>query len=124
MTQPIIMSDSATSSVKNCVAFGFANMVFTGLGGNIVQANNVGNATVVTPVFVSIGTDFHPDASGSAYQAGDASLAATTDIDGNAFDPTTPSIGCYEAAAAGGGTTRAVGNSRAGFLPSPFTLTP
>jgi len=124
MIQPIIMSDSATSSVKNCVAFGFANMVFTGLGGNIVQANNVGNATVVTPVFVNLGTDFHPDASGSAYQAGDASLAATTDIDGNSFD-TPPSIGCYEAASSGGGGGGgAVLKSRAGFLPSPFTLTP
>jgi hypothetical protein len=124
MTQPIIMSDYASSSVKNCVAFGFANMVFTGLGGNIVQASNVGNATVVTPVFVSLGTDFHPDSSGSAYQAGDASLAAATDIDGNPFD-TPPSIGCYEAVASGGGTTNSVIKSMGGgLLSSPFTLTP
>ena len=123
MIQPIIMSDSATSSVKNCVAFGFANMVFTGLGGSIVTANLVDNSTVVTPVFVNLGTDFHPDASGSAYQAGDASLAATTDIDGNSFD-TPPSIGCYEAESSGGGGGGAVVSSKAGFLSSPFTLNP
>jgi len=124
MTAPLAVSNSASSSVKNCVAFGFVNMVFTGLGGSIVTANLVDNSTVVTPVFVNLGTDFHPDASGSAYQAGDASLAASTDIDGNSFD-TPPSIGCYEAASSGGGGGGgAVVSSKAGFLPSPFTLNP
>lgn len=119
---PIIMSDDPSNIVKNCVAFGFANMVFTGLGGSIVQANNVGNATVVTPVFVNLGTDFHPDASGSAYQAGDASLAATTDIDGNSFDRP-PSIGCYEAPSSGGGggLTRTVKAPALG-INNPFSL--
>ena len=126
MTAPMAVSGVASNSVKNCVAFGFANMVFTGLAGVIVQANNVGNATVVTPVFVSLagpgGTDFHPDASGSAYQAGDASLAATTDIDGNSFD-TPPSIGCYEAASSGGGggLTRTVKAPALG-INNPFSL--
>ena len=76
------------------------------------------------PIFVAIGTDFHPDPAGSAYQTGNPAHTPAYDIEGNPFDPTTPSLGCYAAASTGGGTTKAVGNSRAGFLPSPFTLTP
>jgi hypothetical protein len=121
---PILMSDDSGNTVKNCVAFGSATMVFTGLGGSIVKANLVDNSAAVTPVFVSVGSDFHPDPDGSAYQAGDASLAATTDIDGNSFD-TPPSIGCYEAeSSGGGGGGGAVASSKAGFLSSPFTLNP
>ena len=76
------------------------------------------------PIFVAIGTDFHPDPAGSAYQTGNPAHTPAYDIEGNPFDPTTPSLGCYAAASTGGGTTKAVGNSRAGFLSSPFTLTP
>ena len=84
-----------------------------------------GTNTPTLPVFVAIGTDFHPDPAGSAYQAGDPAHTPAYDIEGNPFDPTNPSIGCYEGASSGGGGGGgAVSNSRAGFLPSPFTLTP
>ena len=124
----VYMKDDSSNAVKNVISFGDAGENFD-LGASVVTANLVSSdgtassSAVVLPVFVSLGTDFMPDTSGSAYHSGDATYAPSTDLAGNSFD-SPPSIGCYEAAAAGGGGGGAVLNSRAGFLPSPFTLTP
>ena len=77
------------------------------------------------PILVdAVNQDYHPDTTGVAYHAGDAAHAPTKDLDDNDFD-SPPSIGCLEAPAApAGGGGGAVMNSRAGLLPSPFTLTP
>ena len=125
----VYAKSEVTNVVKNVISFGDAGDNFD-LGASVVTANLYDQAAVTAdgnPVFEAqsgdVVSDFHPHASGLAYHNGDATFAPSTDIDGNSFD-SPPSIGCYEAAAAGGGTARAVGNSRAGFLPSPFTLTP
>ncbi len=125
----VYMKSEATNQAKNVISFGDAGENFD-LGASVVTANLVSSdgtassSAVVLPVFVSLGTDFMPDTSGSAFHSGDATYAPSTDLAGNSFD-SPPSIGCYEAAAAGGGGGGgAVLNSRAGFLPSPFTLTP
>ncbi len=121
----LFLKNDATNTAKNVISYGGQASDFT-LGGSVVTANLTDQVAVTAdgnPVFVALGTDFMPDTSGLAYHSGDAAFAPATDIDGNSFD-SPPSIGCYEAPAAGGGTARAVASSGAGFLTSPFTLTP
>ena len=69
--------------------------------------------------------DAHVNPLGLSYQNGDYAKIVDPDLDGNNYN-SPPSRGCYEEtpAAGGGGGGSAVSNSRAGFLPSPFTLTP
>ena len=121
-----IWAKSAGTTVENCVSWNSAtDYIFqTGATG----ANNYNTADVVAdgnPVFVDFAAgDFHPDTSGLAYHNGDAASAPATDIDNLPFD-SPPSIGCYEGASSGGGATyNSTSASCAGFLTSPFTLTP
>ena len=68
--------------------------------------------------------DAHVNPLGLSYQNGDYAKIVDPDLDGNNYN-NPPSRGCYEETpAAGGGGGGAVLKSRAGFLPSPFTLTP
>ena len=115
----------ASNNAKNVISFGGQATDFD--VGVATTANLYDQADVTAdgnPVFVNIGTDFRPDPSGLAYQNGDTNFAPTKDLAGNDFnDP--PSIGCYEGeSSGGGGGGGAVMKSRAGLLPSPFTLNP
>ncbi len=96
-------------------------------GGSAPTLTNVSLSSTVlaSPVLEDPASgDFYPADPGLALQTGNAANApAGGDLNELPFD-TPPSMGCLEAVAGGGGTTRAVGNSRAGFLSSPFTLTP
>ena len=89
------------------------------------------SSTVVTPIFVDeAADDFNIVDTGSAYQNGSYAYQTTNgaplnDLVGNAYDVTTPAIGCYEFVSAGGGPTNSVIKSMGGgFLSSPFSLTP
>jgi len=67
-------------------------------GDNVVNAN---------PIFVDhANADYTPNSDGSAYGNGIASLTASLDLSGSAFN-SSPSIGCFEGAASGwsGGST-------------------
>ena len=126
ITNAFYVKNDAATTVKNCVSFGGATNNFSTMT-SAVTANLYDQSDVTAdgnPVFVALGTDFHPDPSGLAYHNGLAAGAPAKDLDDNDFD-SPPSIGCLEAPAApGGGGGGAVMNSRAGLLPSPFTLTP
>ena len=126
ITNAFYVKNDAATTVKNCVSFGGATNNFSTMT-SAVTANLYDQSDVTAdgnPVFVALGTDFHPDPSGLAYHNGLAAGAPAKDLDDNGFD-SPPSIGCLEAPAApGGGGGGAVMNSRAGLLPSPFTLTP
>ena len=121
----VYMKSEATNQAKNVISFGDAGENFD-LGASVVTANLVSSdgtassSAVVLPVFVSLGTDFMPDTSGSAYHSGDATYAPSTDLAGNSFD-SPPSIGCYEAAAAGGGSPL-VAQAPALGMNNPFSL--
>jgi hypothetical protein len=71
---------------------------------NHVSGDTNGDATVVTPVFDDFdNADYHPNSDGSAHENGLASGAASYDLDGTAFDGSSPPIGCYAPASPASG---------------------
>tara|TARA_Y100000593_G_scaffold66928_1_gene123122 strand:- start:142 stop:1263 length:1122 start_codon:yes stop_codon:yes gene_type:complete len=116
--------------VEECVAYGTgADSTDFRFNTSYQAFNNCFSQTQVAangnPILVDApNQDYHPDPTGVAYQAGDTANAPAKDLDDNDFD-NPPSIGCLEAVASGGGGGGgAVMKSRAGLLPSPFTLNP
>jgi hypothetical protein len=121
-------SANSGNTIKNCIAFGeYNDDDFYGTGAPTVSANLYDNADVLASspgvVFVNLaGGDYHPNAgAGSiALGGGDTTSYPTTDIDGNSFD-SPPSIGCYEAPSAGGGSPLAAQAPALG-MNNPFSL--
>ncbi len=125
----IRLSNGGGVTINDTISYGTAtgDALDLSWGGGAPTQTNVSLSSTVgaSPVLEDPANgDFYPANPGLAYQTGNAANApAGGDLNELPFD-TPPSMGCLEAVAGGGGTTKAVGNSRAGFLPSPFTLTP
>lgn len=125
----IRLSNGGGVTINDTISYGTAtgDALDLSWGGGAPTQTNVSLSSTVgaSPVLEDPANgDFYPANPGLAYQTGNAANApAGGDLNELPFD-TPPSMGCLEAVAGGGGTTKAVGNSRAGFLSSPFTLTP
>tara|TARA_R110002110_G_scaffold86265_2_gene225169 strand:- start:3541 stop:4557 length:1017 start_codon:yes stop_codon:yes gene_type:complete len=130
------LETNATTSAKGIramsshthVSLNCPNITGDFYSGTVAEANTITTAMAQASgqdLMVDAATgDAHVNPLGLAYQNGDYAKIVDPDLDGNNYN-NPPSRGCYEETpAAGGGGGGAVLKSRAGFLPSPFTLTP
>ena len=126
----ISVSNGYLVSILDCITYGTPGGDATDLsaGGsaptevNVTKSSGVGASAVLVD---APNDDFYPADPGLALHTGNALYdPAGGDLNQQPFnDP--PSMGCLEAVASGGGGGGgAVMKSRAGLLPSPFTLNP
>ena len=106
-----IHSAGSTQKMKNLISFGATGTAFSGNSGDTVVAQLEDNGDVTTDgnaIFTSIGSagitdDYTINADGLAYGRGLAAELPShgNDVDGNAFDSSSPNIGCYATVASG-----------------------
>ncbi len=124
----ISVSNGYLVSILDCITYGTPGGDAQDLIGSPVSVVNVTKSSGVGANAVLVDApsdDFYPADPGLALHTGNALYDPHGgDLNQQPFnDP--PSMGCLEAPAApAGGGGGAVMNSRAGLLPSPFTLTP
>lgn len=126
-------TQAATFALRVAVSHSHISINCPNLAGDFYSGTSAVASTIETATVQASGQDLMVDAAtgdahvnplGLSYQNGDYSKIVDPDLDGNNYN-NPPSRGCYEETpAAGGGGGGAVLKSRAGFLPSPFTLTP